>query len=80
MLVPVFQCLILIEFIAQEDDVPAITVHYALDNQKGDVVVNLICNQTAPHDANVDFFVDGVIDSVFTISGYSYYGKLCFRE
>jgi len=51
-----------------------LAIHYTMDNKKGDMVVNLICNQTAPHDANVNFFVNGVVDYALIISGYSYYG------
>jgi len=48
-----------------------------MDHQKGDLIVNLLCNQTAPHAANAtQFFVDGVIDGALTVSGYSYYGKI----
>jgi len=33
-----------------------------------------MCNGTAPHDANINFFVDGVYDDVLYITAWSYYG------
>ena len=67
-------------FIAQITGLPVLKVTYALDNTKGNITLNLLCNQTAPHDTNVNWFVDGVIDYALVVSGYSYYGtrKNCF--
>jgi len=58
----------------QGDGVPQLAILYVLDNRGGNMTVNLICNQTAPHNANVDFFVNGVLDDGLVVSGYSYYG------
>ena len=55
---------------------PGVKIDYVLDDNKGNITVNLLCNQTAPQNSYVDFFVGGVIDNSVTISGYSYYGKI----
>jgi len=65
-------------FLAQGTGLPGLKISYALDDSEMIFVVNLYCNQTAPHDANVNFFVNGVVDRKFAISGYSYYGKIIF--
>ena len=59
--------------IEQTTSVPGLKIDYLLDS-RDNVTVNLFCNQTAPHDANVNFFVAGVFDDAMEIYGYSYYG------
>jgi len=59
----------------QVTGLPGLKISYTLDGRGGNIDVNLLCNQTAPHDTNINFFVDGLIGEIFTVSGYSYYGK-----
>ena len=56
------------------EQLPGLRITYVMDDNRGIVAVNLFCNQTAPHDAKIDFFVDGEIEDEFVLSGYSYYG------
>jgi len=51
-----------------------VALDYSLDGDLGQVTVNLMCNGTAPHNADVNFFVDGVYNDVLYITAYSYYG------
>lgn len=60
--------------VEQVTGLPGVKIDYILDNNKGNITVNLLCNQTAPQNTYVDFFVGGVVDSAVVISGYSYYG------
>ena len=56
------------------EQLPGLKITYIMDDKEGIFGINLFCNQTAPHDAKIDFFVDGVIGDEFVLSGYSYYG------
>ncbi len=61
--------------IAQVSGLPVLKINYPLDDGKGNYTLNFICNQTAPHNTDVNWFVDGVvIDRTLVLSGYSYYG------
>jgi len=46
-----------------------------LDIDAGNIQLTLRCNQTAPANSNVNFFVDRWEDTTIYITGYSYYGK-----
>jgi len=63
------------EFLDQPDQEPGLKVVYTTEDEQGLFIVNLYCNQTAPRDTNVNWFVEGFVDVNFTISGYSYYGN-----
>ncbi len=55
---------------------PGIVITYPeLDIDAGNIEVTLLCNQTAPHDTNVNFFVESWENSTIKITGYSYWGN-----
>jgi len=59
--------------IEQTTSLPGLKIDYIINPLKN-ITVNLFCNQTASHDANVNFFVAGVFGNALEIYGYSYYG------
>jgi len=59
--------------IEQIISLPGLKIDYILSPREN-ITVNLFCNQTAPHDANVNFFVTGVFNGGLEVYGYSYYG------
>ena len=55
---------------------PGIVITYPeLDVDSGNIEVTLRCNQTAPKNTNVNFFVESWENSTIKITGYSYYGN-----
>ena len=59
----------------QVDGQSGISIHYPMDYGKGDLLVHLLCNKTAPIRPNATvFYVDGISEATIVVAGYSYFG------
>ncbi len=63
-------------FVEQITGLPGVNIDFPLDGDRGNILMNFLCNQTGYHYMNANFLVEGIVGDALTISGYSHYGKI----